>query len=163
MAVKILGLDPGLRRTGWGLVSASGGNYKYLDSGVIKPNEKSSMAERLAELYNLLEKIITTSAPDYCGIEETFVNKNSATSLKLSQARGVILASIAMKKIPLKEFSPNNIKKALTGAGHADKEQIDRMLRMLLSQMPKITNDESDALACAICCGNNLSSFKYNK
>jgi crossover junction endodeoxyribonuclease RuvC len=165
MSATILGLDPGLRHTGWAVakVMPTGGSYKYHASGVIKPSQQLSLPARLAELHTALSEVVSRQLPNYCGIEETFVNKNSYTSLKLSQARGVILAVVALAGIPIKEFSPNMIKKSLTGVGHADKAQIDRMLKMLVGAMPKISSDESDALACAICCGNNLNSFSGNK
>lgn len=152
MPVRILGLDPGLRHTGWGIVDKEGAKLKFVAAGVINPDTTLDLADRLAELHNCLRKVITQWCPDEAAVEETFVNKNPNSTLKLGQARGVVLLAPAIHGIKVAEYTPNQIKKMVVGAGHAEKSQVDLMVRTLLKTAPeKMPPDASDALAIAIC------------
>ncbi|MDR2901900.1 MAG: crossover junction endodeoxyribonuclease RuvC [Lactobacillales bacterium] len=154
MVVRILGLDPGLRHTGWGIVEKDGNKFKFIAAGVINPNDKGELAHRLAELYDGVLKIVTSFSPDEAAVEETFVNKNPNSTLKLGQARGISLLVPALHKMPVAEYTPNQIKKMIVGVGHADKTQVDMMVRTLLKTVPAdIPVDASDALAIALCHG----------
>ena len=152
--IRLLGLDPGLRHTGWGLVDKEGPKFRFISAGVINPDETLSLPERLAELHEGLKKIITDWKPDEVAVEETFVNKNPNSTLKLGQARGVVILTPALFGLPVAEYTPNQIKKMIVGAGHADKNQVDMMVRTLLKTVPEhIPPDASDALAIALCHG----------
>ena len=148
--MKIIGIDPGLQKTGWGIIEKNGNALGYIASGLIKTNAKAPLAERLAHLHHELSSAITQHTPQTAGVEETFVNKNPASALKLGQARGVVLAVPAILDLPVGEYSANKIKKSVVGTGHASKEQIQMMIRTLLPASGKITEDEADALAVAI-------------
>ena len=150
--MRILGLDPGLRHTGWGVVDKSGNRYTFVGAGVINPDVGLELANRLAELHISLEKIIKDFCPDTVAVEETFVNKNPNSTLKLGQARGVVLMTPATLGIPVAEYTPNQIKKTITGVGHAEKHQVDMMIHRLIANVPeKMPPDASDALAIALC------------
>ncbi len=152
MPVRILGLDPGLRHTGWGIIDKEGSRVTFVAAGVINPDTTLDLADRLAELHGCLRKVITQWCPDEAAVEETFVNKNPTSTLKLGQARGVVLLAPAIHGIKVAEYTPNQIKKMVVGAGHAEKSQVDLMVRTLLKTAPeKMPPDASDALAIAIC------------
>lgn len=146
----ILGVDPGLQKTGWGVIKAQGSSLSYVASGVIKTRPAESLALRLAHLHNELSAVITLYGPEVSALEETFVNRNPASALKLGQARGVLLAALALQGLEVHEFSPNKIKKSVVGAGHAGKEQIGMMVKTLLPACGPLSEDEADALAAAI-------------
>lgn len=149
--MRILGLDPGLRHTGWGLVDKQGSHFVFVAAGVINPDEKLPLANRLAELYDSVDKLIKQWQPDTAAVEETFVNKNPSSTLKLGQARGVVLMVPAQNGLEVGEYTPNQIKKTITGVGHAEKNQVDMMVRTLLKTVPEgIPPDASDALAIAL-------------
>ena len=150
--LRVLGLDPGLRHTGWGIVDKEGPKLRFISAGVINPDDKLSLPERLADLHENLKKVIAEFSPDEAAVEETFVNKNPNSTLKLGQARGVVILTPALFNIRVSEYTPNHIKKMVVGAGHADKNQVDMMVRTLLKTVPEhIPPDASDALAIAIC------------
>lgn len=150
--IRILGLDPGLQNTGWGIVQKDGNSLKYIAHGVVKTKTDNSLPERLNTLYQGLVKILEQFHPHEAAVEETFVNKNPASALKLGMARGVVLFSPASYGIKVFEYSANKVKKAVVGAGHAQKEQVAQMVSWLLPTMPKdVTSDAADALAVAIC------------
>ncbi len=153
--IRILGLDPGLRHTGWGVIEQDGTRFRFIAAGVINPPDHLSLSERLAELHEHLKGIIESYDPDEAAVEETFVNKNPSSTLKLGQARGVVLLTPAILHIRVFEYTPNQIKKMIVGAGHADKNQVDMMVRTLLKKtVPEhIPPDASDALAIALCHG----------
>ena len=152
MPIRILGLDPGLRHTGWGIIDKEGSKLKFVAAGVVNPDTTLDLAERLAELHGCLRKIITQWCPDEAAVEETFVNKNPTSTLKLGQARGVVLLAPAIHGIKVAEYTPNQIKKMVVGAGHAEKSQVDLMVHTLLKDVPdKMPPDASDALAIALC------------
>ena len=150
--MRILGLDPGLRHTGWGVIDKTGNRFTFIGAGVINPDVDLDLACRLAELHTSLEKVIKEFCPDTVSVEETFVNKNPNSTLKLGQARGVVLMTPASLGIPVAEYTPNQIKKTITGVGHAEKHQVDMMIHRLISNVPeKMPPDASDALAIALC------------
>ena len=156
---RILGIDPGLRRCGWGIVSVEKTCLTYLSHGTIKPNPDLSLAERLKELYQSLSAIIQARTPTDAAIEETFVNKNPTSALKLAHARGVLLMTPTLWHIPVTHYTANQIKKALTGVGHATKHQVSSMVKTLLPQTPHLSEDAADALAIAICHAHTAMSL----
>lgn len=147
---RILGIDPGLLHTGWAIIDVAGSNRTYIASGVILPPTKIPFPERLAFIFNNLTELIEKFQPTECGIEVIFVNKNAKTTLLLGQARAAAITAVAVKNIPVFEYEPNKVKKALTSMGHADKEQIYKMLSILLPAAKPKTPDESDAIAIAL-------------
>ncbi len=149
--MRIIGLDPGLRFTGWGIIENSGNSISYVASGVVASKDKEDLAHRIAFLHRGITDIIKLYQPDEAGIEETFVNKNPLTTLRLGQARGAVLLAPALLEIPVFEYSPNLIKKTVVGTGHADKDQIQAMVKRLLPKSNETNPDANDALAVAIC------------
>lgn len=147
---RILGIDPGLLHTGWAIVDVAGSTRKYVASGVILPPTKIPLPERLAYIFNGVSEICENFEPNECSIEIIFVNKNSKTTLLLGHARAAAITAVAVKNIPIFEYEANKIKKALTGVGHADKDQIYKMLSILLPTAHPKTSDESDAIAIAL-------------
>lgn len=147
----ILGIDPGLQKTGWGFVRSEGHALGYVASGLIKTDAAADLAVRLAVLYTGISDVITRYAPDTAAVEETFINKNPASALKLGQARGVALAAPAVHGLEVAEYSANKVKKSIVGSGHAAKQQMGMMVKTLLPACGQITEDEADALAVAIC------------
>ena len=150
MTKRVLGIDPGLLHTGWAVVESCGQSRKYIASGVILPKTALPMSERLVTIFRELTKICETFEPDECSIEIIFVNKNPKTTLILGQARSAAIVAVADKNIPVFEYEPNLIKKALTGAGHADKTAVDKMVQILLPTARPKSPDEADAIAIAL-------------
>ncbi|MCM1294511.1 MAG: crossover junction endodeoxyribonuclease RuvC [Muribaculaceae bacterium] len=148
--VRILGIDPGLLHTGWAVIETAGQNRKYIASGVILPKTKEEFSVRLCTIFRGVHELCETFQPDECAIEITFVNKNPTTTLALGHARAAAIVAVADCNVPLFEYEPNKIKKTLTCAGHADKEQVYKMVRMLLPAANPKTADESDAIAIAL-------------
>ena len=146
----ILGIDPGLRKTGWGIIEKQGSRLSYRDSGLIKTTTADSLSRRLAILHNGMADIIKKWNPDCAAIEETFVNRNPQDALKLGQARGVLLVLPALYGIECAEYATNKVKKSVVGVGHAGKQQIEIMVKMLLPTCGNPSEDEADALAVAI-------------
>jgi crossover junction endodeoxyribonuclease RuvC len=151
----ILGIDPGSRITGFGVIKASGTGHSYVTSGCIK-TKGQEMPSRLLEIFQGLSLIIQQYAPSLAAIEKVFIKKNPDSALKLGQARGVALVAIATHQLPLSEYSPRVIKQAVAGFGGADKMQIQQMIKILLclSDVPQI--DAADALAIALCHAHHL-------
>ena len=147
---RILGIDPGLLHTGWAIIETAGSNRKYVASGVILPKTTGTLPERLEIIFNEVSKLIDTFSPNQCSIEITFVNKNPRTTLILGHARAAAIVAVSTRNIPIYEYEPNKIKKALTGAGHADKSAIDKMVKILLPAANPKTPDEADAIAIAL-------------
>ena len=147
----MLGLDPGLRHTGWGVLDVAGNRFGHIADGVVHSRERRPLAERLVDLFRQLNAVIDRYRPDEAAVEETFVNKNPASTLKLGVARGVVLLAPAERGIPVFEYSANLIKKSVVGVGHADKQQIEMMVRRLLPGATIEAADAADALAVAIC------------
>ena len=150
MTRRVLGIDPGLLHTGWAVVDTAGQSRKYIASGVILPKTTWEMSQRLAFIFREVTKLCETFQPDECSIEIIFVNKNPKTTLALGQARAASIVAVADKDIPIFEYEPNVIKKALTGAGHADKSAVDKMVQILLPVARPKTPDEADAIAIAL-------------
>jgi len=147
---RILGIDPGLLHTGWSIIEVAGSTRKYIASGVILPPVKIELSQRLVFIFNKITEICENFHPNECAIEVIFVNKNGKTTLLLAQARAAAVTAVALKDIPVFEYEPNKVKKTLTSAGHADKEQIYRMLSILLPNAKPKSPDESDAIAIAM-------------
>ncbi len=146
----IIGIDPGLQKTGWGIISSKGNALGYIASGLIKTDAQIPLSQRLAKLHHGLVAVIEEYNPAEAAIEETFVNKNPASALKLGQARGVLLTVPALKGLPVEEYAANKVKKSIVGTGHAAKQQMGMMIKTLLPACGTITEDEADALAVAI-------------
>lgn len=149
--MRHLGLDPGLRHTGWGIVDAEGSRLRHVASGIISPDPALPMAARLAALYQGIVEVIGRHRPATAAIEETFVSRNPGSALKLGQARGVALLAPARAGLDVAEYSANAVKKAVVGVGHADKHQVEMMVRRLLPGCAPAGSDAADALAVAIC------------
>ena len=147
---RILGIDPGLLHTGWAIIDIAGSSRKYIASGVILPPTKMELSQRLAFIFNGVSELCETFQPNECSIEVIFVNKNGKTTLLLGHARAAAITAVAVKNIPVFEYEPNKVKKALTSMGHADKDQIYKMLSILLPDAHPKTADESDAIAIAL-------------
>ncbi|MDE2487228.1 MAG: crossover junction endodeoxyribonuclease RuvC [Alphaproteobacteria bacterium] len=148
--LRILGLDPGLRRTGWGVVAVQGARLTHVAHGVIKPDETAAFATRLLTLFEALCAVIETHAPDEAAVEETFVNTNAASTLKLGHARAACLIAPARAGLPVAEYAATVVKKAVVGTGAAEKGQVSFMIRRLLPAAGETTADAADALAVAI-------------
>lgn len=149
--IRIIGIDPGLRRTGWGIIESDGVRLSYVASGHVVSTAEEMLAFRLRELYEGLASVLASFKPAEAAVEETFVNDNAKATLKLGQARGMALLAPAMKGLRVAEYAPNLIKKTVVGAGHAEKRQIQAMIGFLLPKAKFDSADEADALAIAIC------------
>ena len=147
----IIGLDPGLGTTGWGIVAKSGSRLSHVANGQVKTDPKAPLAERLVVLDRELADVILAHRPDNGAVEEVFVNSNPQSTLKLGQARGVCLLALARAGLPVAEYATRLVKKALVGTGGADKAQVQAMLRVLLPGVKLAGADAADALAVAIC------------
>lgn len=149
--VRILGLDPSLASTGWGIVEAENNRLRYVADGFIKTDAKLPLPERLSEIHRTLSGIIDLYRPDEAAIEQVFLNSNPTSTIKLGMARGVVILAPALYGIPVTEYEPNKIKKAVVGVGHAEKGQVETMIKILLPGCKPKNNDSSDALAIAVC------------
>lgn len=158
---RILGIDPGLLHTGWAVIETNGNARKYIASGVILPPKTGELAHRLAIIFNEVSKLVNTFMPDEASMEITFVNKNPTTTLILGHARAAAMVAISVHNIPISEYEPNRVKKILTGAGHADKTAVDKMVRILLPGANPKTPDESDAIAIALAHSNTTKFEKF--
>ncbi len=156
---RILGIDPGLLHTGWAVIDTAGSSRTYVASGVILPKTSGTLPERLAIIFRGVSELVEKFSPDECGIEITFVNMNPKTTLILGHARAAAIVAISTRDIPVYEYEPNKIKKALTGAGHADKSAIDKMVKILLPAAHPKTADEADAIAIALA-HSNMSALQ---
>ena len=150
-AIRILGIDPGLRRTGWGLVAIDGNRLTFLACGSVTSDDKAPLAERLVAIHDGLRLVVAEHIPDEAAVEATFVNKDAAATLKLGQARGIAMLVPAIAGLPVAEYAPNLVKKTIIGAGHGEKAQIRMMVSILLPRAKFDTDDSADALAIAIC------------
>jgi crossover junction endodeoxyribonuclease RuvC len=148
--VRIIGIDPGLRRTGWGVIEADGNRLIYVACGSVEPPDDLPLASRLLAIHEGLTAVLSKHAPMEAAVEQTFVNKDGVATLKLGQARGVAMLAPAMFGISVAEYAPNQVKKTVVGAGHADKQQIAMMLKILLPKAEPPSADAADALAIAI-------------
>ncbi|MBC8129725.1 MAG: crossover junction endodeoxyribonuclease RuvC [Rhizobiaceae bacterium] len=150
-AIRIVGIDPGLRRTGWGIVETMGNALRFVASGTVTSEASLDLASRLRQLHDGLQAVLHTFAPDEAAVEQTFVNKDAAATLKLGQARGIAMLVPALAGLPVAEYAPNAVKKAVIGVGHGDKKQIHMMVKVLMPRATFDTDDAADALAIAIC------------
>jgi crossover junction endodeoxyribonuclease RuvC len=148
--VRILGIDPGLRRTGWGVIEIEGNRLTFVGCGSVEPRDTLPLAERLLAIHHGLAQVLAEFQPAEAAVEQTFVNKDGVATLKLGQARGVAMLAPAMVGIAVAEYAPNQVKKTVVGAGHADKTQIKVMLKILLPKAEPKSADAADALAIAI-------------
>lgn len=148
--MRVIGFDPGLRRTGWGVVDSVNGRLHHVGNGTCTTG-KGDLAVRLAELHAQVEAVLREFGPDQAAVEHTFVNKDAAGTLKLGQARAISLLVPAQHGLPVAEYAPNAVKKAVVGVGHADKAQVQHMIAMLLPGARVTGEDAADALAIAIC------------
>lgn len=149
--IRILGIDPGLRHTGWGVITLDGPRLGWIAHGVINPDPHADMADRLAILCVELRDVIATHTPDEAAVEETFVNVNPKSTLLLGQARGAAMATLAGAGLKVHEFATRKVKQAIVGTGAADKAQVAFMVRRLLPKAGDVAADAADALAVAIC------------
>jgi crossover junction endodeoxyribonuclease RuvC len=156
--IRLLGLDPGLRSTGWGIIAVDGNRLSHIADGAIVPGEDGGLAERLARLHGALAALIAAHRPDEAAVEETFVNRNPQSTLKLGQARGVVLLAPALAGIGVFEYPANLVKKSIVGAGHAAKQQVSMMVRTLLPGATLASPDAADALAVAVCHAHHRAS-----
>jgi crossover junction endodeoxyribonuclease RuvC len=147
---RILGIDPGLRRTGWGVIESDGNRLIFVGCGSVEPREELPLASRLLAIHEGLAGVLADFKPLEAAVEQTFVNKDGVATLKLGQARGVAMLAPAMFGIAVSEYAPNQVKKTVVGAGHADKNQILMMLKILLPKAEPKSPDAADALAIAI-------------
>ncbi len=158
MPARIIGIDPGLRRTGWGIIESDGVRLSYVASGCITSTSDEDLSYRLRELYQGIISVLGSFKPSEAAVEETFVNENPRSTLKLGQARGMALLAPAMLGLKVAEYPANLIKKSVVGAGHAEKHQVQAMIGFLLPKAKFESADEADALAIAICHANHRSS-----
>jgi crossover junction endodeoxyribonuclease RuvC len=158
--MRIIGLDPGLQHTGWGIIDQDGSRLSFVAAGRISSIASRPLAERLVEIHTGLTEVIDAHQPDTAAVEETFVNKNPTSTLKLGLARGVVLLTPALHKLEVFEYPANLIKKSVVGAGHAGKEQVQMMVRVILPASNAGSPDAADALAVAICHAHHMGTLK---
>lgn len=149
--IRIIGIDPGLRHTGWGVIDAKGNGLVFVAAGTIKAPSDNDLANRLLDIFNGLQSVIGEWQPDEAAVEETFVNKDARATLKLGQARGIALLVPVKCGLPVAEYAPNQVKKSVIGVGHGDKAQIKMMVKMLMPKAVFNSDDAADALAIAVC------------
>ena len=162
--MRIIGIDPGLRNTGWGIIDTKGDNIFEVANGICETNSSDNLAVRLRCIFEKLSNVLTKYKPDEAAVENTFVNKDASNTLKLGQARGVCMLVPALAGIAVEEYAPNAIKKAVVGVGHASKQQIEYMVKLQLPKIQLKSIDSTDAIAVAICHANHLrNSMKMQK
>jgi crossover junction endodeoxyribonuclease RuvC len=156
--IRILGIDPGLRRTGWGLIAADGNRLIHLACGSLETSERAPLAERLLAIHDGLIAVIERYRPHEAAVEQTFVNANAAATLKLGQARGIAMLVPARAGLTVAEYAPNLVKKSIVGSGRGEKAQIRMMIGVLLPQAKPQSDDAADALAIAVCHAHHRTS-----
>ncbi len=149
--MRLIGIDPGLRNTGWGIIEMQGSRLRHVANGTVRSDDKAALSNRLLQLQNGLLEVFDTWLPQEAAVEETFVNSNATTTLALGMARGIALLVPAQKGLDVVQYLPNKVKKAVVGAGHAQKEQVQMMVQRLLPGVEFASADAADALAVAIC------------
>ena len=149
--IRIIGIDPGLRRTGWGIIDTLGNSLRFVASGTVLSDGDMDLASRLRQLHDGLSEVIHSHRPHEAAVEQTFVNKDAVATLKLGQARGIAMLVPALAGLPVAEYAPNAVKKTVIGVGHGEKQQIHMMLKILMPKAEFKGNDAADALAIAIC------------
>ena len=153
--VRILGIDPGLRRTGWGVIETDGTRLSFIACGTVLSDDKEALSRRLVAIHDGLAAVVSAHRPDEAAVEATFVNKDATATLKLGQARGIALLVPALAGLAVGEYAPNLVKKTVVGAGHAEKQQIRLMIKVLLPKADPKSDDAADALAIAVCHANH--------
>ncbi|MGC2203966.1 MAG: crossover junction endodeoxyribonuclease RuvC [Stellaceae bacterium] len=161
--MRVLGLDPGLRHTGWGIIDVAGNHLTHVADGVVHAAVEQPLAMRLVSLFRQITAVVERFRPDEAAVEETFVNRNPASTLRLGVARGVVLLAPAERGLPVAEYSANLVKKAVVGAGHAEKAQVQLMVRRLLPGCDGGAPDAADALAVAICHAQHAASRRLRE
>lgn len=161
--IRIIGIDPGLRRTGWGIIETIGNSLKFVASGTVTSDGDMDLASRLCQLHDALAEVVHSYQPDEAAVEQTFVNKDAVATLKLGQARGVVMLVPARAGLPVAEYAPNAVKKAVIGVGHGEKQQIHMMLKILMPKAEFKGNDAADALAIAICHAHNRGGHRMRQ
>ncbi|GGA61599.1 crossover junction endodeoxyribonuclease RuvC [Nitratireductor aestuarii] len=156
--IRIIGIDPGLRRTGWGVVESLGNSLRFVASGTVRSDDKADLASRLCQLHDGLAEILHFHMPHEAAVEATFVNKDATATLKLGQARGIAMLVPARAGLRVAEYAPNAVKKSVIGVGHGDKKQIHMMVKVLLPKATFDTDDAADAIAIAICHAHHRQS-----
>ena len=159
-AIRIIGIDPGLRRTGWGVIETVGNSLRFVAAGTVRSDEKAALASRLCQLHDGLVDVMRRFEPEEAAIENTFVNKDASATLKLGQARGVAMLVPALGGLPVAEYAPNAVKKAVIGVGKGEKGQIVMMVKVLMPKATFDTEDAADALAIAICHAHHRQSVQ---
>ena len=154
--IRVFGIDPGSAATGWGVIDCAGSRLSYVASGVIRPKRGAGHPQKLAEIFKKLSDLISLHKPHEAAVEETFVNASPRDALVLGQARGVALLAPALTEIVVAEYAANSVKKSVVGRGHADKTQVQAMVKVLLPQCQAPKSDEADALAVAICHAHHM-------
>ena len=149
-AIRIIGIDPGLRRTGWGVVETEGNRLSFLGCGSVTTDDRDDLAARLLAIHDGLMRILEEFRPDEAAVEATFVNKDAKATLKLGQARGIAMVVPARVGVPVAEYAPNLVKKSIVGVGHGDKTQVRMMIGVLLPKADPASHDAADALAIAV-------------
>ena len=157
-AIRILGIDPGLRRTGWGIVETLGNSLRFVAAGTVRSEDKAPLAIRLCQLHDGLRDIVASQAPNEAAVEATFVNKDAVATLKLGQARGIAMLVPALAGLAVAEYAPNAVKKTVIGVGHGDKRQIHMMVKVLMPKAVFDSEHAADALAVAICHAHHRQS-----
>jgi crossover junction endodeoxyribonuclease RuvC len=156
--IRILGIDPGLRRTGWGVVVIEGNRLSYVACGSLPTDDKAALALRLLSIHDGLRQVVSDHLPDEAAVEATFVSKDGSATLKLGQARGIAMLVPAIAGLPVAEYAPNLVKKTIVGAGHCEKAQIRMMIGVLLPKAVPQSHDAADALAIAVCHAHHRQS-----
>ncbi|MBX3566650.1 MAG: crossover junction endodeoxyribonuclease RuvC [Rhizobiaceae bacterium] len=156
--IRIIGIDPGLRRTGWGVIDVSGSTLRFIASGTVKSDDKAALATRLCQLHDGLLAVLDQHRPEEAAVEQTFVNRDATATLKLGQARGIAMLVPARAGLRVAEYSPNAVKKAVIGVGHGEKAQIQMMVKVLMPRATFEGDDAADALAIAICHAHHRTS-----
>ena len=156
--IRILGIDPGLRRTGWGMIAIDGNRLRFLACGSLATDTSTPLSDRLLAIHRGLSAVVETHAPDEAAVEATFVNKDASATLKLGQARGIAMLVPAIAGLPVAEYAPNLVKKTIVGAGHGEKAQVRMMIGVLLPKADPRSDDAADALAIAVCHAHHRQS-----
>jgi len=161
--VRIIGIDPGLRRCGWGVIDTIGNSLRFVASGTVTSDGDMDLASRLCQLHDGLAEVVHSYQPNEAAVEQTFVNKDAVATLKLGQARGIAMLVPARAGLPVAEYAPNEVKKSVIGVGHGDKKQIHMMLKILMPKVEFKGNDAADALAIAICHSHNRGGLRMRQ
>ncbi|WP_455479267.1 crossover junction endodeoxyribonuclease RuvC [Bartonella sp. B23] len=159
--IRIIGIDPGLRRTGWGIIDLFGNRFQFVAAGTVASDVRCDLASRLCQLYKGLSEVVNQFMPYEAAVEHVFVNKDATATLKLGQARAVALLVPAQANLPVFEYAPNKVKKSVIGVGHGAKEQIHMMVKVLLPRAEFDSSDAADALALALCHSMHRSSLSH--